>query len=143
MKRHPLGVLLFASSMIACSTPQAVERSRPPSFEELERDLGWRGESTLRVQMWSLASDVRDLQAVFERGGGGTLEGRKEIAELLAQLENTAMRLDLKAHGMNHSDISLGAFRSEIRAARAGAERDPPDYYFAGRVAGSCAYCHR
>jgi len=37
---------------------------------------------------------------------------------------------------------SHGAFRRDIEMARLAAERDPPNYFLAGSVAGSCSYCH-
>jgi len=97
----------------------------------------------LRTKMWSLATHVRDLQTAFAEGKPATADGRAEIARILGSMEETAMSLDARAYTRHHADASLGAFRSELRAAREGAERDPPEYYFAGRISGSCAYCHR
>jgi hypothetical protein len=146
MRHHVIRALLLGLTLSACSSATndvRIEHARQPTFRELEAKLDRLEQGEMVTQMWSLAANVRDLQSAFARGAGMTEQGREDVVRILAAIEQTAMTLDVEVYRAHHAQTGLGAFRSEVRAAREGAERTPPDYYFAGRLVGSCAYCHR
>lgn len=73
-----------------------------------------------------------------------TTDVKSEVIRLLLEMEKAASDLDA-GPTTNHPvlDENLGLFRTDLAAAREAAEVDPPNYFLAGSVAGSCLlYCH-
>jgi hypothetical protein len=133
-----LALLLGAGLVTGCGSAGTIRRfTYPPDFKYLER-------SEVKSAMGALARDVRALKRLL--AGTETLDAdqRAEVARLLRAMEATAAELDPKGRRTNHPviDQNIGAFRRDIEMARLAAERDPPNYFLAGSVAGSCSYCH-
>jgi hypothetical protein len=122
----------------ACEARKAIRSvTYPPDFRYLE-------EHDVSSAMWKLARDVRALKGLLGSPNELTPEAHDEVVRLLRDMESTAARLDPGGRRSNHPriDRNIDAFRRDLSMARQAAERDPPNYFLAGNVAGSCSYCH-
>jgi hypothetical protein len=133
-----LALSLGAGFVAGCGSAGTIRRfTYPPDFQYLEH-------SKVVSAMGMLARDVRALKRLLAGTGALDAGQHAEVVRLLRAMEATAAELDPKGRRTNHPviDQNIGAFRRDIEMARLAAERDPPNYFLAGSVAGSCSYCH-
>lgn len=133
-----VALALAASATVGCGSGEAIRRvTYPPDFRYLEQE-------EVKSAMWRLARDVRGLKALLSGANGLSAEDHAEVVRLLRDMETTAAQIDPKGRRSNHPKIdrNIDAFRRDLAMARQAAERDPPNYFLAGSVAGSCSYCH-
>jgi hypothetical protein len=135
--RGALPVLLLALGLaapLACA-PAGVRRATYPiAFQYLDG-------SEVRGGMRRLAHATVRLDALLR-----TSTGAPERAAVLAELDAmvaAAAALDI-TDVSNHPllDANLDRFRADLATARAAATGEPPNYFLAGALGGSCAYCH-
>jgi hypothetical protein len=109
----------------------------PPDFKYIET-------SDVHSRMWTLARDSRSLKALLAGNGALTPQQHEEVIRLLREMETAAAQLDPPGQRTNHPllDRNIEAFRRDIGSAIRAADQDPPNYFLAGSVAGSCSYCH-
>lgn len=140
MKRRlagPLLVLLLGAC--AAAAPAVRKVTYAP-------DLRYLAGRQVSEVMSALAKAAVDLDGLL-REDAAPKEGvdvRAEVIRLLQVMESAASDLDA-GPTTNHPvlDENLGLFRADLAAAREAAEVDPPNYFLAGSVAGSCLlYCH-
>ncbi|MBI2375300.1 MAG: hypothetical protein HYV07_14995 [Deltaproteobacteria bacterium] len=126
-------VVPFGFALLLGSCKVVREGTYPPSFDYLER-------SQVRTQMERFAQEVQ----VIDRAFAVRPVDRTAVLSGLRTLESLARELSASNTTTNHPEIdrNLPAFLTEISAARAGAEADPPNDFLAGNVTGSCRYCH-
>lgn len=122
----------------SCQASESIRRvTYPPDFRYLEQH-------DVTSAMWRLARDVRALKTLL--GGATDLspQSHQEVIRLLRDMEATASEIDPKGRRSTHPriDSNIGAFRRDLAMARQAAEHEPPNYFLAGNVAGSCSYCH-
>jgi len=108
-------------------------------------DFHYYKEQDIKTGMHALASDVRELQVLLREPADDPALEQAEVLRLLDDISRVLAELDVPASGSNHPNFSenIEAFRSDVAEARAAASREPPSYFLAGTVAGSCVYCHR
>lgn len=140
MNRAGLGPLL-ALVMGACAV--AAPAVRKVTYAPDLRYLAGRQVSEV---MGTLAKAAVELDALLrdETPATPAADLRGEVVRLLQVMEGAASDLDA-GPTTNHPvlDENLGLFRADLAAAREAAEVDPPNYFLAGSVAGSCLlYCH-
>ncbi len=131
-------VFALACALAGCSrTAEEVRRHTYPSnFEYLE------GEH-VREHMVRVTHDVAELDGLL-RAPKEHPAARERVVAVLADLEKAVEELGAVGRPTNHPLLDAGreAFVGDVRAARAAVEREPPDYFLAGNVAGACARCH-
>jgi hypothetical protein len=73
-----------------------------------------------------------------------SLQQHEKVITELKSMEEIASSLAISGEHTNHLliDENLDKFRSGLRAARRAVEENPPNYYPAGKLAGSCTGCH-
>ncbi len=133
-----VGMAVAVVFLGACGASETIRRvTYPPDFRYLEQH-------DVTSAMWRLARDVRALKGLLGGTDGLSPESHKEVIRLLREMETTAGELDPAGRRSTHPriDQNIGAFRRDLAMARQAAERDPPNYFLAGNVAGSCSYCH-
>ena len=133
-----LALSLGAGFIAGCGSAGTIRRfTYPPDFQYLEH-------SKVVSAMGMLARDVRVLKRLLAGTEALDAGQHAEVVRLLRAMEATVAELDPKGRRTNHPviDQNIGAFRRDIEMARLAAERDPPNYFLAGSVAGSCSYCH-
>jgi hypothetical protein len=107
----------------------------PPDFRYFEK-----GE--IEGVMHRLAVELTALDDIMWKETR-TAEDQEEIVEILARMRSLTRELT-RVKQSNHPRIDRVApvLQSDLERALRDARRDPPDYYFAGEVAGTCNYCH-
>lgn len=108
----------------------------PPDFAYVER-------TAIRTAMGRLAASVNALNEILRQESLSEAD-RQNIVGLLAQMEAAARDLEAPAQRTNHPmlDTKLPAFQRDVELALRAARDEPPNYFLAGAVAGSCFYCH-
>jgi len=94
--------------------------------------------------MWRLAAQASRLDRLMRDRGESGETLRLEVIELLLEMEKTSAALGQEGWPSNHPRVSrnLGAFREDVARARLDVEAEPPNYFFAGSISGSCVRCH-
>jgi len=122
-----------------CGTvPETLRRhSYPPSFNYVPHE-------DLHSAMWQLAHDTYELDRILRESASGGGYPREEILSLLAGMDEAARSLGPGGWPANHPQIgaNVDLLRQDIERARQAAERNPPNYFYAGAVSGACLYCH-
>lgn len=127
-----------AASASGCLRAEKIRQfTYPPDFKYIET-------SDVRSRMWTLAHSSRSLKALLAGNGALTSEQHAEVIRLLREMQTAAAQLDPPGQRTNHPllDRNIEAFRRDVGLALRAADQDPPNYFLAGSVAGSCSYCH-
>jgi len=141
MRKTVLAVMALASVWVgACHTvPEQVRTvTYPPDFVYITRQQ-------LDFTMWQLAKDVRELNELMRAPDAIDAERRARIVAHLVAMEAAAETLKVQPGWHSNQpalDANLGRFETDIAQARRAVESEPPNYYLAGFVSGSCLYCH-
>lgn len=136
-----LAIAMTAATLLAASCNEdSLEPVRNATYPS---DFHYITRGEIRGTMQQLASELYALDSVLSRDGGPGPEDREEVVAILARMRDQASSLKQRQYS-NHPRIDAFAprLRHNIIRALGAAKEDPPNYYFAGRVAGSCAYCH-
>ena len=101
--------------------------------------------SDISGAMGRFAASIRLLEEQYGVQGTPNPRQREAIIDELRRMEDIAVELGSGPTQTNHLfiDEHIDDFKSEVRRARLDVEGDPPSYYRAGRLAGSCRGCHR
>ncbi len=110
----------------------------PPDFVYLEDRKVVSAMADLNVDMWRIDDIIANSESIWPYQ-------REEIIQLLRHMEDVADRLGAGTAVTNHLliDQNIDLFKDDVRAARKYVQSDPPNYYLAGRLSGSCTACHR
>lgn len=108
----------------------------PPDFHYLTR-------SEIQTTMADFARSVDALDGILSQAGGAGPEDRDAVVGILEKLRLQAGNLEA-GETSNHPGIHEDAprFVRDIDRALLAAKREPPDYSWTGRIAGSCTACH-
>lgn len=103
------------------------------------------GVADLHEAMWQMARAVERVNVIFRRTDAPlTRAEQREIVSLLEEMEDVAARLAMddarNLHPVLGENIDL--FRMDLAASRKNASANPPNFFMAGTIAGSCAHCH-
>lgn len=95
--------------------------------------------------MSRLAGSVARLELLIADSDMNFAQRREAVIEELIKVEELSDSLGAGYKKTNHLfiDEHIDDFKAEVRRARLAVEREPPDYYLVGRIAGNCAACHR
>lgn len=141
-------VLGWLSLVTACESDVAAQvrkHTYPPTFQYFT-------DTELKTTMWQLADLVAQIDGLLAGPALGssaeatppTEAERQEIDRLLGEMTRVSRALGPGGWPSNHPVVSRGVerFRLDLAAARRAVQLDPPVYYLAGSVAGSCLHCH-
>lgn len=126
-------------ALLACSSEfAAAVRSvtYPPDFVYVSS-------GQLRTRMSNLGSRLAQLDnALIENEI--RQPDKEEVLTILREIEEIGSELQGIEAGASHPFLEddMPRFVNDIARARMAASLDPPQYYLAGRVAGSCVNCH-
>jgi hypothetical protein len=128
--RWPLAAL--ALSLVMGCAKEIRRFTYPPEFQYLEG-------RELQSAMGRMIRAVRLLDEHLRAGPQA-----ERVAELLAEIEENGRRLGSRHRPSNHPMIGehIDLFLADVAAARRAAQAQPPSYFFAGSIVGSCRYCH-
>lgn len=124
----------------ACAAPTAAqirEHTYPQAFHYIARQEIHTAMGRLARSAYQLDEHLRDETSL-------DAEDQAEVVRLLQDMESTAKELADGSAKTNHSllDRNLPGFVRNIEQARKAAEAEPPSYFLAGTVTGSCVACH-
>lgn len=130
--------VLFVFAACNSDFAAAVRRvTYPPDFVYIS------GEE-LRDSMEQLAFQLAQLDEALA-GDESRQPDQQEVQIILGRIERIGSSLQAGDAGASHGFLEddMPRFVSDVTRARMAASLDPPQYYLAGRVAGSCMNCHR
>lgn len=124
---------MFALSAMACSTAPATRE--PPRFDVLPK-------GPVHSAMWQLAGFSAELDHQL-RLPPEQIDHPKVI-RMLEGMQKAAARLNEDELRSQHPllDTNAQELLFDVRHALEAARVEPPNYYLAGVVSGSCIYCH-
>jgi hypothetical protein len=138
MRQH-IFFSFLAIALLSCADSAARVRDHtyPPSFEYIEP-------SRLHSSMWKLASEVQHLETTLRDPASDPAAQQRAVTEILSRMEEVAGGIATPGRVTQHPLLNqnLLRFRNQIRHAREEAEREPPSYFSATMLAGSCSACH-
>lgn len=133
-------LLALTPFWLACETPIGPFRATtfPP-------DLSYLPPAQIRTSMWVLAAEIQELEnLLIARQEGNGRAQRHETRAVLERMRVAAQALDQPGRSSQHPVLNenLELFLNRIERAKRALDRDPPDYYPASTIAGSCYLCH-
>lgn len=128
-----IGLQLLACADLAGRVRQY---TYPPGFHYISNEQ-------LRSTMWQLAYHSRELRELM-KSPEEAASHRPELLSELDRMEEAVVDLNRSGWPTNHPliDGNRSSLLRDIRMARDGISREPPNFLLAGSVSGACAYCH-
>jgi len=108
-------------------------------------DFVYLNPAKVKSKMGRLSLNLQRINNILEDRLVVSTTDRQQIITALADMEAVVRELGASApQKTNHLviDQHLDSFKQDVRSARAAVEKDPPNYYLAGQLAGSCQACH-
>jgi hypothetical protein len=111
------------------------------------KDLTYLSSKQLRTSMWVLAAEVQALEQILERMESGEVDPASKEAEVrkaLARMKIAAHALEKPGRSTQHPvlNANLDTFIRRLDRAERALEHEPPNYFPASTVVGSCYLCH-
>ena len=125
---------------LACETPLG-----PVRVTTFPPDLSYLPAEQLRTAMWVLAAEIQYLEErLNHRNEAERIAERSEIRQSLERMRVAARTLDEPGRSTQHPVLNenLGPFMRRLERAKLAVDRDPPDFFLATTIAGSCYLCH-
>ena len=140
--RHKIPCLSFPA--IVCLTALIVGGCSEVRVRPYPPDIVYLDEQQIESTMMRLSADIWTINDIFDNNEYISTFNRERIVVLLKEMENEAMTLGAGTQKTNHLfiDEHIDQFKDDVVAARLAIEADPPNYYLAGRLSGSCLACH-
>jgi hypothetical protein len=133
--RKTVLIALAVAALFGCA--EVGWHTYPPSMVRLEPKQVTGAMTRYSVSLWRLDEILSTSETILPYQ-------REEIISLLREMERQADRLGAGATVTNHLviDQHIDEFKAELGRARRDVEKEPPSYYRAGRLYGSCQACH-
>lgn len=133
-----IGLLLLSGCRTETPPPLVVEAVVAP-------DLSEPPPVEVRTTMWVLAAEIRHLEELMTNPSERERESMQAaVAGALERMRIAASTLDDAEPADRHPyfDQNLRQFVDRIERAQRALDRDPPNYFPASAIAGSCFICH-
>ncbi len=133
-------LLLLTGLALGCeSTRERVRATTMPP------DLRYLPPEQIRTAMWVLAAEIQELERILETPE--LLERastQSDVRARLARMRVAAETLDVPGKTTQHPVLNrnLDRFLGRLRQAERAVDRDPPNYFPASTIAGTCFVCH-
>ena len=137
-----LAMMILVVPFVGC---QAWTPIGPVRVSPLPPDLEYLPPAQVRSSMWVLAAEVNHIEQLLtspaDRDRGTQ---REAIRGSLERMKIAARTLDQPGRSSQHPVVNqhLGNFVERIERAKRALDRDPPNYYPASTITGSCFLCH-
>ncbi len=128
-------LVLSCSTSIGEFSPQTAS---PPPFDYADGEV-------LRSRMHQLAFASQRLDVALLTQEEFGIAAQREVVTTLRDIERIAAELEEGDLSTTHRFLRdrMQNFRDNVGRAIRSAERNPPRFYAAGQVTGSCVNCHR
>ena len=129
--------IAVAAAAILSGCAEVGWHTYPPSMVRLEPKQITGAMTRYSLNLWRIDEIISTSETILPYQ-------REEIIKLLRDMEAQADRLGAGATVTNHLviDNHIDEFKADLARARREVEKDPPNYYRAGRLYGSCQACH-
>jgi len=99
----------------------------------------------VRQSMQQLLHNVIEIEGTVRPAISVNENSRMKLMAKLLNMEELTSTLGAGQHITNHPllEENIHQLRADIVTARRAIELQPPNYYWVGRIAGSCTACHR
>ena len=127
---------LLLSVVFACSSIRKVTYA--PNFVYLDK-------SEVKGTMHGFAANIIKIDNILEKNKKVSKKQREEIIASLQSIQSGAEIIGADRGQMsNHMKIgeNITEFRNAVEQAKKMAQRNPPNYYYAGQISGRCMACH-
>ncbi len=137
-KEQLYGFLLFVAFVAIGCSGKIRQFTYPLDFNYIERQQ-------LSAAMYRLAFGANRLERLVSGQEAGMWNRQKEIVNELKAMEAAVRSLGAAGTHANHPLLgeNRDAFILDLNQAQREAERDPPNYFWAGQIRGSCMSCHQ
>lgn len=124
-------------ALILCCAKEIRQATYPPDFSYLNS-------GDITSAMHALAFHTKEINKSISDKKMSDTARQKVVIEQLKEMEKVAGTLGNTTRGTSHWMISdnLDQFRFSLERARVGAAHNPPNYFWAGEITGSCMSCH-
>lgn len=137
---RPCILLAMTLALVACSDFAGTVRqvTYPPGFTYVSRE-------ELDSRMHELGYELQQLDRALGPERDAIAEQQQQVIDILRNIARIAGSIEASEPGSNHPFLQndMATFLATVRQARLAATSNPPRYYGAGRVSGSCTNCHR
>ena len=138
---RPCVLLAVTLVLLSCSDFAGAVRqvTYPPGFTYVSRD-------ELDSRMQELGYELQQLDlALAPEINALSEQQQQQVVGILRNISRIAGGIQANEVGSNHPFLQndMATFLASVRQARLAAASNPPRYYGAGRVSGSCTNCHR
>ncbi len=108
-------------------------------------DITYIDRSTVTGAMRQMADAVSRLENAIRSAPSPQAVDQRTVVGELKVLERLASSLQTRKGYTTDPllDKHMSAFIDDVTLAREQAQKQPPNYFLAGHIAGSCAACHR
>ncbi|HVO29824.1 MAG TPA: hypothetical protein VMV18_03775 [bacterium] len=130
-----------AASLAACGF-RNVERVPPQEADTLKPESSITN-AQLRDRMRIMAAHASRLEKILRQPTVSAAD-RKEVIVEIGAIDEIARGLSQEDARTVHPVLwkNIDRFREDVANAKLDAEKDPPNFFLAGTIAGSCSYCH-
>ena len=130
-------IVIFFFMAIAGSCAQVRKATYPPDFVYLEK-------KEVTSAMQKMAVSINKLHRMLSDTEYQQASKQQDVLTELDVIESVTRSLRTGGSQSNHPliDQHMDNFRDQLLVAKNAAQRDPPDYYPAGRLVGQCQGCH-
>ncbi|MFK7895626.1 MAG: hypothetical protein AB8G23_07300 [Myxococcota bacterium] len=108
-------------------------------------DLEYIPPAKIKTTMWVLAAEIKHLERLIDESSSADIHAKRPmVVASLERMRLAARNLDQPGRSSQHPIINqhLERFVRRLERARIAAERNPPNFFPASTVAGSCFVCH-
>lgn len=128
--------VFFSSLLTGCAEIRKL--TYPANFTYIEK-------KDLDSSMHKMSVSLARLDTLVSAASPASQESQKDIIQELNELKGIASAIRGKGEVTNHLviDDHIEDFISDIVNAKLFAGDTPPNYYYAGKLAGSCIGCHQ
>lgn len=137
MSANRVIILWFVASLSGCAISSIRQLTYPDNIVYIDKNQ-------LHTVMHRMAAEIRLLDVLL---ADQPIEPDRhsQVVGNLERLDQIIAELSVEGVTTNHTviDEHLGEFRADVARARLMVSANPPNYYWAGRLTGSCSACHQ
>lgn len=143
--RVETGILLILLTSVLCLGCLAKTPAGPIRVSMSAPDLENLPPERVRTTMWVLAAEIQLLERLLTDPAETESESKRAaVASTLLRMRVAAQTLDTPGRSTQHPALNqnLEFFLGRLDRAKRALDRNPPNYFSASTIAGSCFVCH-
>ena len=140
--RHKRRVQFLIVALLSATVVYGCVQIRKVTYP---REFVYLEQKEIDNEMLLLSLYIRELDAILGGKDYISSEDQARILEILSLINTTTDSLGAGSVETNHLviDDHVDQFKSDVIAAISAAKAQPPNYFVAGQLSGSCVACHQ